>query len=215
MQAPVLKHWLLEAWDDYQATWAVVDHELYDLCSRKGHDRFEDVYAKVAIINRVYMAGISRSIAATDDADAELQVSRLLVKDRDEVSAGLQQLQAINNLTAVSMVTIVEVHGAITRRLAGDLGATNLCSFVSKYLHFHCPTVPIYDSRVAEHIVEALGAVVPRGTHTEKLLERPAIFDSSYYWYAGRFLKLWRLLQGSMPGATVKMLDHALWRGTD
>ena len=110
------------------------------------------------------------------------------------------------------MAAIASAHGAITQRLASDLGATNLCSFVSKYLHFHCPIVPIYDSRVAEHIVGVLGEHVPPYTPTTRLLERPAAYDASYYWDAGRFLKLWQLARETVPEATVQMLDHALWR---
>ncbi|MBN1461212.1 MAG: hypothetical protein JXA57_16915 [Armatimonadetes bacterium] len=212
MDPTELAHWLAEAWSDYQGSWAVVDRELYDLCARKGHDRLEDVYAKVAIINRVYMAGITRSVRAVDDADAELRVSRLLVRCADELSAHLAHLREINDLTAETMATVVTAHGSITQRLAADLQATNLCSFVSKYLHFHCPMVPIYDSRVAEHIVEVLGEHVPRSARTERLLDRPRVFHPSYYWYAGRFLRLWQLARESTPEATVKMLDHALWR---
>ena len=213
MEARELARWLAEAWEDYQATWAVVDQELYDLCARRNHDRVADVYAKVAIINRVYMAGISRSVAGSEDADAELRVSQLLLACRDELSAHVAQPQGIDDLTTESMAVIVTAHGSITQRLAGDLGATNLCSFVSKYVHFHCPIVPIYDSRVAEHIVDVLREHVPRGTRTDRLLKRPAIYDASYYWYAGRFLKLWQLAKEAAPGVTVKMLDHALWRG--
>ena len=213
MDATELSDWLSEAWKDHQGTWAVVDHELYDLCARKGHDRLEDVYAKVAIINRVYAAGIARSVAARGSEDAELLVSRLLVDCRDQLSECLAHLEQVEELTSVSMVAIVAAHGSLTRRLASEIGGVNLCSFLSKYLHFHCPSVPIYDSRVAEHIAGVLGHQVPRGTRTDRLLPRPPIYDPSYYWYTGRFLKLWELVQESTPGATVKMLDHALWRG--
>ena len=213
LDATELPNWLAEAWDDYQSTWAVVDQELYDLCARKSHDHLEDVYAKVAIINRVYMAGITRSVPVTAEVDAKLRVSRLLLGCRDELSTHLTELQGIDDLTAESMAAIVTAHGSITQRLASDLEATNLCSFMSKYLHFHCPVVPIYDSRVAEHIVKILGEEVPRYTPTERLLARPQIYDPNYYWYAGRFLRLWQLIQQQNPEATVKMLDHALWRG--
>lgn len=205
--------WLAEAWDDYRRTWSVVDDELHDLCARKGHERHDDVYAKVAIINRVYNAGISRSVRGTESGDAELRVSQLLADCHGAFSADLDRIRAFDDLTSDSMATIVAAHGAITQSLARGLDATNLCSFVSKYLHFHCPIVPIYDSRVAETVAEILADVVPKGTRTQRLLERPAVYDPSYYWYAGRFLTLWQLARDAAPDATVKMLDHALWRG--
>ena len=54
--------WIGDAWKDYQETWAMVDEELHDLCHRHGHERFKDVYTKVAMVNRVYMAGITRVV---------------------------------------------------------------------------------------------------------------------------------------------------------
>jgi hypothetical protein len=213
VDATELSDWLAEAWSDYQSSWAVVDQELYDLCRRKNHDRLEDVYAKVSIINRVYMAGLARSIQGSEDLDAELTVGRLLLEHEHEVSSQVRSLQSIDDLTAETVGAIVEAHGTITRQLAPRLGGVKLSSFISKYLHFHCPMVPIYDSRAAEHIVEALGDDVPLGTRTDTLLLPPPTYDPNYYWYAGRFLKLWELARDATPSVTVKMLDHALWRG--
>jgi hypothetical protein len=47
---------------------------------------------------------------------------------------------------------VVELHGRITRKLSERTGNVWLTSFVSKYLHFHCPIVPLYDSNVAGRI---------------------------------------------------------------
>lgn len=58
--------------------WKPVDGELYDLCRRRPrHDDFADVYTKVAIIGRVYAAGIARSSKA--DGDREAAVANGLV----------------------------------------------------------------------------------------------------------------------------------------
>lgn len=148
MDAAELSDWLAEAWSDYQSSWAVVDQELYGLCERKGHDQLEDVYAKVAIINRVYAAGITRSVAGNEETDAELRVARLLLECQGEMSSHLRHLRSLQALSKQNMTTVVASHGWFTTHLAPSLEDTNLCSFMSKYLHFHCPTVPIYDSRV-------------------------------------------------------------------
>ncbi len=213
VDATELSDWLAEAWNEYQSSWIVVDRELYGLCARKGHDQLEDVYAKVAIINRVYAAGITRSVAGAGQTDAEQRVARLLYDCRDEMSSRLRQLCSLQALSKQSMALIVANHGWFAKHVAPSLEGTNLCSFMSKYLHFHCPMVPIYDSRVAENIVKVLGDQVPRFTRTDALLERPGVYDPNYYWYAGRFLRLWEIVKRATPDATVKMLDHALWRG--
>ena len=50
-----------QAIKSYEARWKSVDNELYDLCRRRpSHDDFADVYTKVAVIGRVYEAGVAR-----------------------------------------------------------------------------------------------------------------------------------------------------------
>src|SRR6266571_5593292 len=62
---------LTQASRNYEAGWAPVDAELYDLCRRRSrHDDFADVYTKVAMIGRVYTAGITRSSKAAGDREA-------------------------------------------------------------------------------------------------------------------------------------------------
>ena len=51
---------LTKAISSYEARWKTVDKELYDLCHRRPSlDDFADVYTKVAIIGRVYEAGVA------------------------------------------------------------------------------------------------------------------------------------------------------------
>lgn len=53
---------LAQAIASYEAGWKPVDSELYDLCGRRSsQDDFADVYTKVAIIGRVYEAGVARA----------------------------------------------------------------------------------------------------------------------------------------------------------
>lgn len=206
--------WLDTGWKDYQETWAMVDEELHDLCHRRGHERFEDVYTKVVIVNRVYMVGITRVVRAEGLRDGpEAAVARALLGMKDVLTESLQRLTPVDDLTAVTMSQIVEVHGLVTNNLAAQLQGANLRSFVSKYLHFHCPMVPIYDSLAASAVTKALSPHVHGWTRTRDLLERPTHFDGVYYWYAGRFLELWRLVHDVhvRPDASVKMIDHALW----
>jgi hypothetical protein len=58
---PDLRTRLSKAIKSYEVGWKPVDGELYDLCRRRPrHDDFADVYTKVAMIGRVYAAGIAR-----------------------------------------------------------------------------------------------------------------------------------------------------------
>lgn len=55
---------LTEATTNYEARWKPVDSELYNLCGRRpGHRDFADVYTKVAMIGRVYEAGVAQAMA--------------------------------------------------------------------------------------------------------------------------------------------------------
>ena len=59
----------------------------YDLCRRRpSHTDFPDVYTKVAIIGRVYEAGISR--AWRGDGDAESGVAHGLIDSADVIKTG-------------------------------------------------------------------------------------------------------------------------------
>jgi hypothetical protein len=82
---------LSEAKTDYEANWKQIDRELYELCCRRPrHDDFDDVYLKVAIVGRVYVAGVSR--AWRGKGDPETGTARALVEQAGLVQEGLQRL---------------------------------------------------------------------------------------------------------------------------
>jgi len=63
---------LAHAIKGYEASWKSVDNELYDLCRRRpGYDDFADVYTKVAVIGRVYEAGVARAWRGEGDPESE------------------------------------------------------------------------------------------------------------------------------------------------
>lgn len=74
LEQPDLAMRLGHAITSYEGSWKPVDSELYDLCVRRlSHDNFADVYTKVAIIGRVYEAGVAR--AWRGEGDPETQIS--------------------------------------------------------------------------------------------------------------------------------------------
>lgn len=89
---PDLAARLSQAIKTSEARWKPVDSELYDLCGRRSSQNdFPDVYTKVAVIGRVYAAGVAR--AWRGDGDPETEVTRVLMEQADLIQTGLRRLQ--------------------------------------------------------------------------------------------------------------------------
>jgi hypothetical protein len=194
---------------DYQAKWYAVDQELYELCRRRpGQRDFADVYAKVTIIGRVYAAGISRSSRA--DGDREAAVAEGVVRHAAEMEAVLETLAGAQ-FDRVTTARIIELHAHTTRGLKQYTGERSLQSFVSKYLHFHCELVPIFDSRAEASIGEFVdwGSVY----RIREAVGRPSDWLTRYYNFATAFVALSeRIAAETGAKASVKDIDHMLWQ---
>jgi hypothetical protein len=200
---------LAEAIKSYEASWKPVDSELYDLCQRRAsHRAFADVYTKVAMIGRVYEAGVAR--AWRGEGDPETEISRVLIEQAGLIESGLRRLhdRSFDRQTAAE---IVELHGHIARAISHRTNGVFLASFVSKYLHFHCPIVLIYDSNAQA----AIGQFVDRGAVTpirDAMAELPE-WARAYRNFVAAFVVLH---QGASTKTslkpTVKEVDHLLWQ---
>ena len=193
---------------DYRATWQAVDMELYELCQRKpGQQTFDDVYPKVAIIGRVYVAGISRSSRASGDREAA--VARGLVSLADMIEEALRDL-AGRPFDRATTAQAVELHGRVTRGLRQHAGGVWLTSFVSKYLHFHSSTIPIYDSLAQQSIGRFVNWQAVTGVRAS-MADLPD-WTRAYRNFAAAFAILHDRIgiETSVP-ATVKEIDHMLW----
>jgi hypothetical protein len=194
---------------DYEARWQSVDVELYDLCRRRAsHRDFADVYTKVAVIGRVYQAGISRAFRASGDPEAT--VARGLVDQAELIE---EQSAALGGrvFDRSTVLAIVELHGRITRGLAACTGNVWLTSFVSKYLHFHCSIVPVYDANAAgsiRHFVDRQAAASVRDSMVT--LQDCA---KAYRNFASAFVVLYERVWDETPlQPSVKEMDHLLWQ---
>jgi hypothetical protein len=205
-----LAKWLGEAWTDYQRTWAVVDAELYDLCARRGHDRLEDVYAKVAVINRVYAAGLSRSVRVPGVKDPEMLVAETLLSRCRLVAGGLAGIEGSGALSNELLGSILDLHWEVQVALEERVGR-RLTSFVSKYLHFHLPYFPIYDNLAWRAIGDVTRDQFGRPSASSTSLPAGAKGDEYYRSYCTRFWAVFELAKRSGVDVSVKMLDHALW----
>ena len=200
---------LSQAIKSYEAGWKPVDSELYGLCGRRSRQNdFADVYTKVAMIGRVYEAGVAR--AWRGDGDPETEVDRVLVEQADLIQTGLRRLQG-RGFDRQTAAAIVELHGHIARAISHRSGGVFLTSFVSKYLHFHCPIVPIYDSNAQDAIGELVDwkLVDPIREAMAKLPE----WARAYRNFVAAFVVLYeRAYAETSLKPTVKQLDHLLWQ---
>jgi len=162
----------------------------------------------VAVIGRVYGAQVVRSFKAAKGKDKELIVARGLVEQADVVTAALTALgQQFDRQAAAA---IVELHTRITRKLADSTNGVWLSSFVSKYLHFHCPLVPIYDSRAASSIGKFAGRRTVAEIRATMITEDSA---TAYRRFVIAFVALRERVWDETPlRPTVKEIDHLLLR---
>jgi len=138
------------ALEQYHERWGILDEELYGLCDRHpGHSDLAAVLAKVAIIGRTYATRIEATMAggrSESPGAVVYQVAEILRKNGEELDSMLASLPSGPSLDASSLESIVRAHGIITMWLAQQPSGNAPKSFVSKYMHFHRPCVPIYDS---------------------------------------------------------------------
>jgi hypothetical protein len=197
----------------YREGWQSVDSELYELCRRRSnHEDFDDTYAKVVLISRVYSAGLNRAwrgARGTDIPGPEVQVAKCLVSQAALAAELLKEL-ADQPFDRASLAKIISLHGQLTSVIRSPAGDVRLTSFVSKYLHFHCPVVPVYDSRANARIRRGL---VDR-TRVRSVLAavpEPEVTDPFYYRFAAMFLGLYeRINAESSLQPSVKEVDYLL-----
>lgn len=200
---------LSQAIKSYEASWKPVDGELYDLCRRRPrHDDFADVYAKVAIVGRVYEAGVARSWRGKGDPETE--VTRVLIEQADLVRSGLQGLEN-RSFDHQIAAEIVVLHGHVARAISYRTNGVFLASFVSKYLHFHCPTVPIFDTNAQAAIGQFVDWELVNPIR-EAMATLPE-WARAYRNFVAAFVVLYRRAHAQTPlKPTVKELDHLLWQ---
>ncbi len=129
--------------------------------------------------------------------------------EADAAISGLRQLAEPLNTKKLSK--IVTCHGrfcALVSRIARD--GRELVSFASKYLHFHAPVVPIYDSwaygqawRMRNR--EGLAAL----SHS---FPCPSSASTSFYWYCLCFWQLYSELLSRTDDVNVRLAEcYLMW----
>ena len=209
--SPDLTALLSRAIESYDERWRTVDDELYALCRRRNNPRdFPDVYTKVAIIGRGYRAGVARSWRASGDAETEIAKVLITTEVAEFIQDGHHRIGS-RPFDRSSAAEIVQLHGHIVRAVSQRSGNVFLTSFVSKYLHFHFPIAPIYDSNAQTAINQLVDRRAVAGIRSE-LRKRPESVRA-YSDFVAAFIVLYERAQlATQFNPTVKQIDHLLWQ---
>jgi hypothetical protein len=192
----------------YADSWERIDEWLYSLCTASGHVERADVQAKITIVGRTYSAGLERHVVLHNGQDDRLVVAAAhLAEHGDAIDECLALLgPATGELTPARLADIVQVHGWFTS-LVAEVCRTSPRSFASKYLHFHCPDVPVYDS----YAYAALSADFPLSPGVRPF-PKPDGADDEYYSYCCRLWTCYRRATSRGLKPRPKVLDFMLWQ---
>jgi len=133
---------------DAHTQWFLFDKVLYDLCQQyPRHDNTHEVVAKIAMIGRAYSASVERrkNAGKTRDRDFYYGYVGPLIVDSD-LDERLDALRQYKTPTTGNLAEILSTH-LYLQELLKKATEMDKRSFVSKYLHFHCPNLfYIFDS---------------------------------------------------------------------
>jgi len=197
-----------------EKNWNVLDRTLYALCDENpGHSDGAVARAKLWLIGRTFTTGIERKIRSGGSMGSSLTtLAELLVARASDVDSCFTALRKIREpLDAAKCKSIVSIHGQMLRLLRPViLRKQSPRSFVSKYMHFHNPVVPIFDS-VA---VTSLGKLL-RWDDAMQVFEIAKGEDKIYGWYVMRFFRLYKQLGALGVRPTARRIDYYLSSSAD
>ena len=187
------KKWKSSARKDYrdaqierQKLYSNIDRILYGMCKKwPDHGNLVEVSAKVTIIGRTYATGIERKGNKDKKKGLIETVSKILYRKREIIDRNIRLLRPHKRLTKNAQIQILTSHGRIVSILRnGTRSKINFRSFVSKYLHFHAPIVPIFDSRAAKMINEWY-PWKKNGKYSQ--VQRKRSYDGTYFNFLKKF----------------------------
>jgi hypothetical protein len=117
-------------------------------------------------------------------------------------------LSVTEPLTIAKLEAIVMEHGKFVRLLAEILWDNQSArSFASKYMHFHCPSVPIYDRYASGELRR-----ICRWEDSYEVFELPRGADEEYYYFALRFWQLYKKFKEAVGHTNARLIDcYLLW----
>ena len=197
------------AFRDYRKHAQLLDRTLYGLCRKQpDHSSIGAINAKLWIISRTYATGIERGIPSKGSQGSSLQqLAKHCWSNHTKIEEIFSRLRRVREpLTPEKLKAILLLHGRFVRLLRPKMRLRQSPrSFASKYMHFHCPAVPLYDTRA----VKALKHRYPWKERFE-IFDLPWQADEEYGWYVLRFWQLYQDARKARKDVTVKMLDYYL-----
>jgi hypothetical protein len=203
---PPSRRELEEAWLRFDRDWGVVIETLYGLCQECPDDASRRrTTGKFILINRVYNARLEAKIEPPVGSRAVEVIGSFLETHADAVHEIIAAIPVGEKLTSPVVEVVVRQHGLLAEMLACELSrGASMRSFASKYLHFHRPLVPIYDSQCAQALRWRVAGVVRSPAQTG--------LDPDYSEFCARFLALYEDCIHRGLDVTVKRLDALLWQ---
>jgi hypothetical protein len=131
-----------------------------------------------------------------------------LHRNSQRVDAIISRLREFKEpLDLQSLSAVASEHGKFCKLLVQISRNRNVpASFASKYLHFHCPVVPIYDWWACDQ------AWRRRRRAGLQAFKKPAHAHDAYYWYLLCFWQHYSDIRALVPTATVRMAEfYLLW----
>jgi hypothetical protein len=135
---------------EYASEWSIVYETLRKLCRRyPNHMSRDAVAAKVWIIGRTYATQIERGVKSLGGQGSALDQVATAIHRKcrtldDLISRIPDHREAV--LDDAVVAACIHAHGGLSEILRPITTGRTPRSFVSKYLHFHRPIIPIYDS---------------------------------------------------------------------
>ena len=181
-------------------SWSALDRAIMGVCSaRPLHEDVGEVYAKIRIINRAYLANLQFGTQ-----DAEWKLAEKFVECK--VDHIIESVRPISNLTIKSLPILLDAHEALVN-IAHQVTKKVQNSFVSKYLHFHFPdAVPIFDSYAYDAAWKLAEPPQSQFVLYDHRLNR------DYGYYCGSILQIMAILSDyGVESPNLKLLDVILY----
>lgn len=202
---------------DWNATWAAYDEPLRAACDKyPRHDRLDGVIAKVGLVQRAYEAGLERHVRRRAE-NAIVVVARALHQARHRIDPEVRYLRRVvgngKQFDAARLAATLTVHASVLKVIQKKTRGGNAPrSFVSKYLHFHCAGVPIFDERARKMMGhrEWYGWRETSRRVDVRALDVPRAADPQYARYLQQFLAMWNDARESGIRPNVRSLDAYL-----
>lgn len=169
--------------------WMLGNSVLYNLCAKHpSHTRDEEIRAKIWLIGRSYAASIERRTnkRKINDDFYDYVVQKFIefnIKNKFDERLIKLRNREFNDRT---LKDILCLHKELTKFFK-ELTGKEKRSLASKYLHFHVPIFPIYDSRANSSISK-----IVKGKFGESKL----IGDKNYSKFCYKILFLYDFIKG-------------------